>query len=535
MAALVIPILAAVVAATIASRLLPGADGGLGTALWWLAVMTASTVALVLVDSQARRLLPLATLLKLTLVFPDRAPSRLRVALRAGTVRNLEERLARGRHEGLGDDLGQAAFEVLTLTAALSRHDRRTRGHSERVRGFTDLIAHEMHLPVYDADRLRWAALLHDIGKMRVDPGVLNKHGSLNSEEWDSIHRHPVDGARMTARLRPWLGGWADAIEQHHERWDGQGYPHGLSGSDISLSARVVAVADAFEVMTSTRSYRRPLGAAAGRDELAGCAGTHFDPVVVRAFLNVSIGRIRWVMAPLAWLADLPFVRSVSNAGGTAAETAGTAMAFKTAAALSIAVVGGVGMAPLAPAPPAETLAAGQHREQPLEPPAPSSDPPSSTGTAGTSTASPGGAAGSAPASGASGASGAVLRTGRSGGGGTGAGQGQAPGGGARAEANQPPTARPDRAATSERSVRVDVLANDSDSDGLDVRSLRVVSQPAHGRAKAFKGVVRYKADHGFMGMDTFHYRVCDTRGECSEAVVQVFVLAEDDDGDGDD
>ena len=129
---------------------------------------------------------------------------------------------------------------------------------------------------------------------MHVHPDILNKDGTLSAEEWELIHRHPIDGARIAAPLRSWLGPWVDAIEHHHERWDGRGYPHGLAGTDISMAARVVAVADAFEVMTAARSYRRPVSAAAARDELVRCAGSHFDPMVVRAFLNVSLGRQRW-------------------------------------------------------------------------------------------------------------------------------------------------------------------------------------------------------------------------------------------------
>nr|MDP8991829.1 HD domain-containing protein [Actinomycetota bacterium] len=356
---LVVPVVAAVAAATATSRVLPRPDGGFGTLLWWSGVIAASTLALAVVERQARRLLPLATLLKLTLVFPDRAPSRLRVALRAGTVRNLEKRLQHGARHGVGDDPGQAASAILVLAAALSRHDRRTRGHSERVRGFTDLIAEELYLTADDRDRLRWAALLHDIGKVHVHPDILNKDGTLSAEEWELIHRHPIDGALIAAPLRSWLGPWVDAIEHHHERWDGKGYPHGLAGADISLAARVVAVADAFEVMTAARSYRRPLGAAAARDELARCAGSHFDPMVVRAFLNVSLGRLRWVMAPIAWLAELPLVRPVARSGSVA-ESAGAGAVVKTLAAVSLAFLGGTMAAPEAPAPPAAGLASEQ-------------------------------------------------------------------------------------------------------------------------------------------------------------------------------
>jgi putative nucleotidyltransferase with HDIG domain len=524
-AVLVIPIMAAVAAAAAASRLLPTPEGIPATVVWWIAVTAASTLVLVVVERQARRLLPLAALLKLTLLFPDRAPSRLRVALRAGTVRHLEKRLAQGRRDGVGDDPSQAASNILVLVSALSRHDRRTRGHSERVRGFTDLIAEEMHLAPPEGDRLRWAALLHDIGKIRVQPEILNKPGSLSAEEWAVIHRHPTDGARMAAPLRPWLGPWMDAIEQHHERWDGGGYPHGLAGTDIAMSGRVVAVADAFEVMTASRSYRRPLGAAAARDELAACAGSHFDPAVVRALLNVSIGRLRWVMAPIAWLADLPFVRPVAQAGGVV-EGATAATAVKTFAVVSLAVLGGAVAELPAPAPATVALTPAQQPERPpepaeavtpvlpasgqsaaAEPPPPPPPPPSITNPA----VLP--AAGSAQA-----ATTAASRP------------SPQPGGNVAApRAGNPPPAAVDDTATvpAGKSIRIDVLANDADADGLDPSTLTLVSGPAHGQAEARgrPGTIRYTADIGYVGTDVLRYRICDTKGACSTATVRISVV----------
>lgn len=522
--ALLIPVLAAVAAATVASRLLPRPKGGAGTVLWWLAAVMASTLTLVVVDRQARRLLPLAALLKLTLVFPDRAPSRLGVALRAGTVRNLEERLEQGRRHGVGDDPTQAAAGILVLAAALARHDRRTRGHSERVRGFTDLIAEEMHLTGDERDRLRWAALLHDVGKVQVRPEILNKQGSLTAEEWEAIHRHPLDGARITAALRPWLGGWGDAVEQHHERWDGEGYPHGLAGDEIALAARIVAVADAFEVMTAARSYHRPLGAAAARDELARCAGSHFDPMVVRAFLNVSIGRLRRVLAPVTWLADLPVVRPVANAGGTAAESAGAAAVAKTFAAVSLAFFGGTAAGP----PPASPAVVGGPAEQQPERRA-------QTPEAGTSRP-PGGATGQSPSvalppsvgttvAPPPARPGAPLARAAAG---SPSGQPRARPRGGPPTGNQPPVAGADAATVAEdRSVRIDVLANDSDPDGLEWRTLAVVGGPTHGEARvpAGKDHIRYEAPDDYAGPDAFQYRICDSKGACSVASVHVTVV----------
>jgi putative nucleotidyltransferase with HDIG domain len=305
--ALAVPIAASVGSAVVFSKLLHRPDGG-KVVLWWLAIVAASTLVLAGVDRIARRLLPLATLLKLSMAFPDQAPSRFSVAARAGTTRGLREKLARAQEEGVEDEPAQAAERILTLVGALGAHDRRTRGHSERVRAFNDLIAEELRLPQHDRDRLRWAALLHDIGKLHVSPKLLNKPSKPTDKEWAILKSHPARGARIAAPLAPWLGEWAPTIEQHHERWDGAGYPNGVSGDDICLGARIVAVADAYEVMTAPRPYSRPVSASAARHELARCAGAQFDPEVVRAFLNVSIGSLRKVIGPISWLAQLPFL-----------------------------------------------------------------------------------------------------------------------------------------------------------------------------------------------------------------------------------
>ena len=112
----------------------------------------------------------------------------------------------------------------------------------------TELIADELHLDTDQRDRLRWSALLHDIGKLAVHPDTLNKSGALSDEEWEEIRRHPLEGARITAPLAEWLGEWASTIAEHHERYDGRGYPHESDGQDISLGGRIVAVADAYDV-----------------------------------------------------------------------------------------------------------------------------------------------------------------------------------------------------------------------------------------------------------------------------------------------
>src|SRR5205085_972742 len=164
-ALLALPLAVGVATTVTMSWLISRPDGGLALGLWWLCALAASALTVGLVLRQVDRLLPLVALLRLSLAFPDQTPSRLKVALRAGSA-------------------------------------------------------------------------------------ILNKSGPLNEEEWAIIRRHPEEGARIATPLLGWLGDWAFAIAQHHERWDGSGYPKGLAGVEISLAARIVAVADSFDAMT---------------------------------------------------------------------------------------------------------------------------------------------------------------------------------------------------------------------------------------------------------------------------------------------
>ena len=248
-------------------------------------------------DPAGRGLLPLAALLDLSLLFPDAAPSRFRTALRAGSTRELTRTLQGPQRPA------EAARTVVALLAALARHDRDTRRHTERVRAYTDLLGEALRLPQADRDRLRWAALLHDLGKLSVAPAVLRKPARLDDREWEVVRGHPAAGAELAAGLEPFLGEWFSGIRQHHERWDGGGYPDGLAGEQIGRAARIVAVADSFEVMTAGRSYRSAMPAEKARTELVAESGRQFDPAVVRALLDVSLSRLervrgRWPSSP---------------------------------------------------------------------------------------------------------------------------------------------------------------------------------------------------------------------------------------------
>jgi HD domain len=314
-------------------------------------VLVAAVVGSVAVSRLTNRLLPLALLLRMTLIFPDQAPSRIRVARRTTSVAEIESRL---RSRDL--DESEAATTTLALVTALERHDRHTRGHSERVRLFCDLLSAELGLSPAEAGRLRWAALIHDIGKLEVPATVLGKPGKLNAREWLMIRQHPDTGARLAAPLQEWLGPWFSGIAHHHERYDGLGYPRGLEGSAISLSGRAIAVVDAFETMTAARSYKAARTTMAARAELTRCAGSHFDPVIVRAFLRIALPRLVWTAGPLAFLVNAPYLAWLGQGGrgiGTVV-TASTATAANVAGAAAVAVA--VSTAPT-------TAASGLHAE----------------------------------------------------------------------------------------------------------------------------------------------------------------------------
>ncbi|ANU26752.1 GAF and HD-GYP domain-containing protein [Planococcus versutus] len=188
------------------------------------------------------------------------------------------------------EELQQMLLSMIrTLAKILDARDPYTAGHSERVAKYSLWIAQKLELAVQDCEALYKAALLHDIGKIGVTDDILRKPDRLTAEEYLAIKQHTVIGADILSNIEP-KDAMIHAVEtalSHHERLDGTGYPHGLVGNDIPLFARIVGVADAFDAMTTARSYSKGLSFKLGAEELIRCSGTLFEARVVRAFTTI--------------------------------------------------------------------------------------------------------------------------------------------------------------------------------------------------------------------------------------------------------
>ena len=200
------------------------------------------------------------------------------VALAAGASREIERR----RQES--EDT--FVTTLMTLAETIDLRDPYTAGHSRRVASYSKLLATDMGLTDHEIDNIEHAALLHDIGKVGVPDSVLFKAGPLDDEERLLIRGHPVIGAGLIDHI-PAMCDIYPCILHHHERFDGTGYPDGLSAEDIPLGARIIAVADSFDAMTTDRPYRRGLGAEAAVAELMRGEGTQFDKRCVVAFVQL--------------------------------------------------------------------------------------------------------------------------------------------------------------------------------------------------------------------------------------------------------
>jgi putative nucleotidyltransferase with HDIG domain len=172
------------------------------------------------------------------------------------------------------------------LTAALETRDLETHGHSERVVSYSMRLGREYGLDNERLKSLEFGSLLHDIGKIGVPDLILRKPAKLTSEEWVLMREHPVHGQQILRGIK-FLEGAARVVAQHHEKWDGSGYPLGLSADDIDICARIFSVADAFDAITSDRVYRKGKPYEAAAQELDEWAGKQFDPKVVETFHRV--------------------------------------------------------------------------------------------------------------------------------------------------------------------------------------------------------------------------------------------------------
>lgn len=178
-------------------------------------------------------------------------------------------------------------FEVLADT--IESQDPCMRGHARRTAFYASLLADRLCLSASEKRQARLAAFLHDIGKIGVPSSLLAREGPLDANERDTLERHPEVGARLIAPLGV-SAGLVAAVRHHHERWDGTGYPDRLAGDAIPLTARIVQIADAFDAMTGGRPDRPPLDRSTALRELARCAGTQFDPTLVKEFAVVAEG-----------------------------------------------------------------------------------------------------------------------------------------------------------------------------------------------------------------------------------------------------
>ncbi|MCD5397607.1 HD domain-containing protein, partial [candidate division NPL-UPA2 bacterium] len=196
-----------------------------------------------------------------------------------------EQKLAR-ENARLNDELRHTYVGVMmSLAAAIDAKNHRTQHHSQQVTKYTLLISEELKLPQKEGQMIGRAASLHDIGKIGIPDPVLAKTATLTDDEWAQIKLHPVRGAEMLSPLE-FLSEIVPLIRHHHERYEGSGYPDGLEGEDITLGARIISVADAFDAMISERPYRKALNKKEALREIEAGLGGQFDPQIGELFIS---------------------------------------------------------------------------------------------------------------------------------------------------------------------------------------------------------------------------------------------------------
>jgi putative two-component system response regulator len=192
------------------------------------------------------------------------------------------------RTQNLQDEIQKTYRATMeALLAALDTRDTETEGHSERVAAYTMMMAQRLSLSQEELTSIERGALLHDIGKIGVPDSILYKPGALDEEEWQIMKQHPVIGYRMCMKVGL-LQPAAPIVLHHHERWDGKGYPYGLSNEEIPLGARLFAIADTLDAITSDRPYRQAKSFSEACEEIVSNAETQFDPDLVKIFLEID-------------------------------------------------------------------------------------------------------------------------------------------------------------------------------------------------------------------------------------------------------
>lgn len=212
-----------------------------------------------------------------------------------GTMRALSTKLAAAQSSAPDRSTRTHSPSLKTIMSALRAHDPYTYRHSLRTVRLSLLLGRACGVSLPSMRVLGFGAVVHDVGKILIPGEVLHKKGALDEEEWAAVRRHPLEGARILLEVSP-PAGVCRVVGEHHERWDGQGYPAGLRGEEIDFNARVVAVADAFDAMTSVRPYRPAAETEAAVAELERCAGTQFDPDVVLSFLRVPSALVEGII-----------------------------------------------------------------------------------------------------------------------------------------------------------------------------------------------------------------------------------------------